>query len=449
MDAVPGEPESLIAGAMPGSDRAALADQDLGTGGAARRVRRRRSGPDHRGWRAQQPPWSVSTPALAAMIACLSEAARPSPAPRPRRPATARDTCWTGLAELGLPAAAIPQRPFVLVDTRRSAPGTAHPAGCAWRCASAASRSAAARPSPASAPTGSGSPSATRTPPTPASSTSPEPSPGGAGESSPPISTFAGRLVVVCGGSPAALGVDHRPARRSRRDHRVRRQRADHRRDLADRSLITLAPRAWAASDLATAALVVPAALAPDRERPSITAAARVAGRLAWPPSRRTRSSPAPPQASARHPGRRRSGRPRPAHGGRPGGDPGADVIITDRLAPLAVLSQAPRRASRSSTWPRSRAGSSRPRSGSTSSWSSTACAGRPVVRLKGGDNFVFGRGGEEWLACAEAGVPVTVIPGVSSRSPARRWPASRSPIAASPRASPSSPAHLPPDHPG
>jgi uroporphyrin-III C-methyltransferase/precorrin-2 dehydrogenase/sirohydrochlorin ferrochelatase len=91
-----------------------------------------------------------------------------------------------------------------------------------------------------------------------------------------------------------------------------------------------------------------------------------------------------------------------------------ADVVIADRLAPQELLDELPPTVTviDAAKIPYGRAAS---QDAINSLLISHALAGRFVVRLKGGDPYVFGRGFEELLACAAAGVPVTVVPGVTS----------------------------------
>ena len=91
-----------------------------------------------------------------------------------------------------------------------------------------------------------------------------------------------------------------------------------------------------------------------------------------------------------------------------------AEVVVVDRLAPRALLDELPDDVEVVDC------GKSAHRHNLTQSEINAvlvdrALAGKRVVRLKGGDPFVFGRGGEEWLACVAAGVPVTVVPGITS----------------------------------
>lgn len=91
-----------------------------------------------------------------------------------------------------------------------------------------------------------------------------------------------------------------------------------------------------------------------------------------------------------------------------------ADVVVADHLVPNAVLADL-------DTDVEIRYAGKRP---GLHSWTQgqinsfivqRARDGHRVARLKGGDPFLLGRGGEEALACVEAGIPVEVVPGVTS----------------------------------
>jgi uroporphyrin-III C-methyltransferase / precorrin-2 dehydrogenase / sirohydrochlorin ferrochelatase len=91
-----------------------------------------------------------------------------------------------------------------------------------------------------------------------------------------------------------------------------------------------------------------------------------------------------------------------------------ADVVIADHLAPQGLLASLPVEVEviDAAKLPRGR---SMAQEQINALLVDRARAGKRVVRLKGGDPFVFGRGYEELEACAAAGIPVEVVPGVTS----------------------------------
>jgi uroporphyrin-III C-methyltransferase len=91
-----------------------------------------------------------------------------------------------------------------------------------------------------------------------------------------------------------------------------------------------------------------------------------------------------------------------------------ADVLVHDRLTPAAVLDLAAPTARRLYVGKR-KSHHSVPQDELNDLLVALAREGLQVVRLKGGDPFVFGRGGEEMLACREAGVACEVVPGISA----------------------------------
>src|SRR5689334_7031630 len=286
--------------------------------------------------------------------------------------------------------------------------------------------------------------------------------------SAPPIYPLSlrleGRRVLVVGGGPVAL----------RRVAGLREAGAEivvvapwltpALADLADRGLITAHRRGYQPGDLDGAWLVlactdqpeVNQAVATDAERRHLWCARAddAAASAAWVPAVGRAGAVTVAVNAGRNPRRAAKLRDRfvdtigtvdrsakeeqePAAGGQraPGrvsivgggpGDPGlitvtglrrlreADVVVADRLAPLALLEQlAPGvqvvDAAKVPGGPAMR------QDHINQALVEHARAGRAEVRLKGGDTYVFGRGREEVEACLTAGVPVEVVPGVTS----------------------------------
>ena len=92
----------------------------------------------------------------------------------------------------------------------------------------------------------------------------------------------------------------------------------------------------------------------------------------------------------------------------------GASLIVHDGLVDPAILAMA-RGNTRLVSVAKRRSQHTMPQDDINALLIREAKAGREVVRLKGGDPFIFGRGGEEAEACRSAGVEVEVVPGISA----------------------------------
>ena len=288
--------------------------------------------------------------------------------------------------------------------------------------------------------------------------------PGGAGTPGPPgfaiyplSLRLAGRLAVVVGGGPVAL----------RRVIGLRAADADvlvvspeltpTLGDLAARGLITARRRGYQPGDLEGAWLAfactdrpgVNATVAADAEEQRIwcVRADDAVASAAWVPAVGRSGSVTVAVNAGRNPRRAAALRDRlvetvetsgeppgtgPVPGGRVSivgggpGDPGlitvtglrrlrgADVVVADRLAPLELLEEVPPGAYVIDA-AKVPGGPAMRQDHINHALVEHARAGRAVVRLKGGDPFVFGRGREELEACLTAGVPVEVVPGVTS----------------------------------
>jgi uroporphyrin-III C-methyltransferase len=91
-----------------------------------------------------------------------------------------------------------------------------------------------------------------------------------------------------------------------------------------------------------------------------------------------------------------------------------AGLIVHDGLVDDAIMALVPATAERISV-SKQRSRHSMPQDAINALLVERARAGQTVIRLKGGDPFIFGRGGEELEACRKAGIAVEIVPGISA----------------------------------